>query len=121
MSMHSYGGFESHPFIYPHSKSTAISGHSYEHGFDAAVKIYLRGSTLTYSNTFKLNENPPFSTAGAARRASLEFAKGIIDQRGGENWMPSWQRRRLVHHPDRYGGTADMQSAYVQNNSTRQI
>ncbi|MEX3630179.1 MAG: hypothetical protein VB138_12645 [Burkholderia sp.] len=89
MGMHFYRGFEIYPLIYPHTESTAGSGRNYDDGFDAAVKICLRGETLTYSDTFKLNETPPFMSAGAARRASLKFAQDVIDKHGGENWMPS--------------------------------
>lgn len=91
MSMHRYCGFEIYPLVYPHSGMMEGPGHNYEDGFDAAVKICLRGTdtTVTRSETFKLSENPPFSSAGAARRASLKYAEGVIDQHGGENWMPS--------------------------------
>ncbi len=89
MSMHLYRGFEIHPLIYPHSQTTAGSGRRYEDGFDAAVKICLRNATLTFSDTFKLSEQPPFPTVGAARRALLAFAQGIIDQHDGKNWMPT--------------------------------
>ena len=91
MSMHQYRGFEIYPLIYPHSQTTDGRSRNYDNGFDAAVRFCMRGAdtTLTYSNTFKLNENPPFLTTGAARRASLEYAQGVIDQHGGENWIPS--------------------------------
>ncbi|KGE11970.1 hypothetical protein LA03_00490 [Burkholderia gladioli] len=89
MSMHLYRGFEIYPLIYPHAKPAAGSGRNYDDGFDAAVKICLRGTELTCSDTFKLSEASPFLTAGAARRASLEFAQGVIDRHDGENWMPS--------------------------------
>ncbi|WP_246794480.1 hypothetical protein [Burkholderia perseverans] len=89
MSMHLYRGFEIYPLIYPHAKPVAGSGRNYDDGFDAAVRICLRGPELTCSDTFKLNEATPFLTSGAARRASLEFAQGMIDRHDGENWMPS--------------------------------
>ncbi|AOK50339.1 hypothetical protein WT60_26330 [Burkholderia sp. MSMB617WGS] len=89
MSMHLYRGFEIYPLIYAHTQTTDGASRNYDDGFDAAVKICLRDTdtALTCSDTYKLDESPPFSTAGAARRASLEYAKGLIDRHGGENWM----------------------------------
>jgi hypothetical protein len=91
MSMHAYRGFEIYPLVYSHAQKKEGSGHNFEDGFDAAVKICVRGAdaALTYSNTFKLDEGKPFPTAGAARRASLKFGEGIIDQHGGESWTPA--------------------------------
>ena len=91
MSMHAYRGFEIYPLVYPHAERKEGAGHNYESGFDAAVKICLRGtdSSLTSSDTFKLSEPRPFSSAGAARRASLKFGESIIDQHEGKNWMPA--------------------------------
>lgn len=40
MSMHSYRGFEIHPLIHPHSKTTDTFSHNHEHGFGASVKIF---------------------------------------------------------------------------------
>ncbi|RQS26743.1 hypothetical protein DIE03_22730 [Burkholderia sp. Bp8992] len=81
MSMHIYRGFEIYPLIYPHVPAPNGSPHNYDAGFDAAVKICLRGTddTLTRSQTFMLRERRPFDNAGDARRASLRFAEGIID------------------------------------------
>ena len=44
MSMHLYRGFEIYPLIYPHVSSQHGNPHNYENGFDAAVKICLRGT-----------------------------------------------------------------------------
>ena len=90
MSMHIYCGFEIYPLVYPRSQRKEGSGHNYEDGFDAAVKICLRGTdaTSTHSDTFKLNEERPFASAGAARLASLKYGEAIIDQRGGREWTP---------------------------------
>ncbi|WP_269506518.1 hypothetical protein [Burkholderia sp. IMCC1007] len=81
MSMHLYRGFEIYPLIYPHASSQNGNAHNYESGFDAAVKICLRGTadTLTRSETFRLRDNAPFISAGDARRASLRYAEEIID------------------------------------------
>jgi hypothetical protein len=89
--MHVYYGFEIHPLVYPHSQRKEGSGHNYEDGFDAAVKICVRDTdaTLTHSDTFKLEEARPFATAGAARLASLKYGEAIIDQRGGKDWTPT--------------------------------
>ena len=89
MSMHAYRGFEIYPLVFPHAKTKEGSAHNYESGFDAAVKICLRGTdtTLTSSDTFKLTESRPFASAGAARRASLKYGESIIDEHEGKNWM----------------------------------
>jgi hypothetical protein len=81
MSMHVYRGFEIYPLIYPHIAAPNGSPHNYDAGFDAAVKICLRGTTdsLTQSQTFRLRDNSPFDNAGDARRASLLYAENIID------------------------------------------
>ncbi|WP_179404377.1 hypothetical protein [Burkholderia guangdongensis] len=86
MSMHLYRGFEIYPLIYPHVPAQNGSPHNYDAGFDAAVKICLRGTTdtLTQSQTFRLLECPPFGTAGDARRASLLYAENIIDDNRGK-------------------------------------
>ena len=89
MSMHIYRGFEIYPLIYPHFQAGAVRTHNYEAGFDAAVKVCLRGTdtTLTRSQTFKLVDGSPFASAGDARRASQRYAEDIIDQNRGEHWM----------------------------------
>ena len=89
MSMHVYRGFEIYPLIYCRSETTDGAGRNYDSGFDAAVKISLRDadSTVLCSDTFKLNESLPFSSTGAARRASIAYAQALIDEHGGENWM----------------------------------
>ncbi|RQS18717.1 hypothetical protein [Burkholderia sp. Bp8998] len=81
MSTHVYRGFEIYPLIYPHVPAANGAPHNYDAGFDAAVKICLRGvtDTLTQSQTFRLRNNTPFDTAGDARRASLRYAENIID------------------------------------------
>lgn len=81
MSMHTYRGFEIYPLIYPHVPVLNGCPHNYDAGFDAAVKICLRGTTdtLTQSQTFRLLDDAPFDTAGDARRASLRYAENIID------------------------------------------
>ncbi|RQR81719.1 MULTISPECIES: hypothetical protein [unclassified Burkholderia] len=81
MSMHIYRGFEIYPLIYPHVPALDGLPHNYEAGFDAAVKICLRGTTdtLTQSQTFRLVGDGPFDTAGDARRASLRYAEHVID------------------------------------------
>jgi hypothetical protein len=91
MSMHMYRGFEIFPLIYPHAQARDGRAHNYEAGFDVAVKICLRGtdSTVTRSQTFKLLDDSPYSSAGDARRASLRYAEAIIDQKRGERWMLS--------------------------------
>ncbi|ACR31867.1 hypothetical protein [Burkholderia glumae] len=94
MSMHLYRGFEIYPLIYPHSRAQESAGryNGYnDQGFDAAVKICLReaDTALTFSDTFKLSETPPFPSTGAARRASLRYAEDLIDRHDGRNWMQS--------------------------------
>lgn len=81
MSIHTYRGFEIHPLIYPHQIAQDGRSHNYEAGFDAAVRICLRGAdtTLTQSRTYKLSNTSPFSNAGDARRASVQYAEEVID------------------------------------------
>ncbi|AIO65498.1 hypothetical protein [Burkholderia oklahomensis] len=88
MSMYTYCGFEIYPLIYPHFPARDGHASDYEAGFDVAVKICLRGTdtTLTRSRTFRLHGDSPFSSAGDARRASLRYAEGVIDQNRGEQW-----------------------------------
>jgi hypothetical protein len=87
MSMHTYRGFEIHPLIYPHLTAEDGRSHNYEAGFDAAVRICLRGTdtSLTQSRTFKLVNGSPFRNAGDARRASLQYAEVIIDTHVGDH------------------------------------
>ncbi|RQT87508.1 hypothetical protein [Burkholderia cepacia] len=89
MSMRTYRGFEIYPLIYPHFHTGSGRAHNYEAGFDAAVKVCLRGTdtTLTRSQTFKLVDGSPFANAGDARRASQRYAEDIIDQNRGEHGM----------------------------------
>lgn len=88
MSMLMYRGFEIYPLIYPHLPSGDGRGRNYGAGFDAAVKICLRGTDATAirSQTFKLVDNSPFANAGDARRASVQYAQHLIDQNRGEQW-----------------------------------
>ncbi|AOJ34011.1 hypothetical protein [Burkholderia metallica] len=79
MSMHIYRGFEIYPLIYPHVSAPDGCSHNYDAGFDAAVKICLRGDTSTSSQTFRLRDNGPFGSAGDARRASVRYAENFID------------------------------------------
>jgi hypothetical protein len=87
--MFSYRGFEIYPLVYPHTTSLPGAARNYDDGFAAAVRICMHGPTLTYSDTFKLSETPPFTSAGEARRASLAYAQSVIDKNGGKNWMSS--------------------------------
>ncbi|AIO43616.1 MULTISPECIES: hypothetical protein [Burkholderia] len=86
MSMHVYRGFEIYPLIYPHVAAPHGCPHNYDAGFDAAVKICLRGTTdtLTQSQTFRLRDTSPFDNAGDARRASVRYAENIIDDNRGK-------------------------------------
>ncbi|WP_126283750.1 hypothetical protein [Burkholderia stagnalis] len=88
MSMHVYRGFEIYPLIYPRSPTTQSAGHDYDDGFDAAVKICLRGTdaSLTRSLTFRVADAAPFPSSGAARRASIRYAENLIDTNDGERW-----------------------------------
>ncbi|WP_206951443.1 hypothetical protein [Trinickia acidisoli] len=85
MSIHIYRGFEIHPLIYPHNRAEDGRAHNYEAGFDAAVRICIRGTdaTQTQARTFKLVDNSPFMNAGDARRASLQYAEDVIDAHDG--------------------------------------
>lgn len=89
MSMYMYRGFEIFPLIYPHTQVGDGRNHNYEAGFDAAVKICLRGTdtTVTRSQTFQLLKGSPYASAGDARRASLRYAEVVIDEKRGDQWM----------------------------------
>lgn len=86
MSMHLYRGFEIYPLIYPHVPARDGYTRNYDAGFDAAVKICLRGpaDAAPQSQTFRLPDELPFATTGDARRASVRYAESVIDQNSGE-------------------------------------
>lgn len=76
-----YRGLEICPLVYPHRPTVSGSGHNYDDGFDAAVRILEpqeRDGTQR-SRVFGIEASTPFSNAGDARRASIEYAQRLID------------------------------------------
>ncbi|MCP3708677.1 hypothetical protein M3I54_17035 [Paraburkholderia sp. CNPSo 3274] len=76
-----YRGLEIYPLVYPHRPTAPGSGHNYDEGFDAAVRIRepqeLDGSSR--SRVFGVAVGRPFTNAGDARRASVAYAEHLID------------------------------------------
>ena len=78
---HLYSGLEVYPLVYPHRATEPGSGHNYDEGFDAAVRIQEPGSSgaAPRSRVFRLAVTRPFQSAGDARRASTAYAERLID------------------------------------------
>lgn len=76
-----YRGLEVYPLVYPHRATEPGSGHNYDEGFDAAVRIQAPGSLgdAPRSRVFRLAVTRPFQNAGDARRASNAYAEHLID------------------------------------------
>ncbi|WP_028225991.1 hypothetical protein [Paraburkholderia ferrariae] len=76
-----YRGLEVYPLVYPHRATEPGSGHNYDEGFDAAVRIQEPGSSgdAPRSRVFQLAVTRPFQSAGDARRASAAYAERLID------------------------------------------
>ncbi|WP_183724824.1 MULTISPECIES: hypothetical protein [Paraburkholderia] len=76
-----YRGLEVYPLVYPHRATEPGSGHNYDEGFDAAVRILKPGSSgeAPRSRVFRLAMTRPFLSAGDARRASTAYAEHLID------------------------------------------
>ncbi|PLZ01579.1 hypothetical protein CY652_15510 [Burkholderia sp. WAC0059] len=76
-----YRGLEVYPLVYPHRATTPGSGHNYDEGFDAAVRIQEPGDAVSTSRSrvFRLEVHRPFQNAGDARRASTAYAEHLID------------------------------------------
>ena len=76
-----YRGFEVYPLVYPHRATEPGSGHNYDEGFNAAVRIQERGNpaTISRSRVYRLHVARPFQSAGDARRASTAYAERLID------------------------------------------
>ncbi|WP_233804687.1 hypothetical protein [Paraburkholderia sp. HP33-1] len=76
-----YRGLEVYPLVYPHRATEPGSGHNYDEGFDAAVRIQEPRSSeqVPRSRVFRLAVTRPFQSAGDARRASTAYAEHLID------------------------------------------
>jgi len=78
-----YRGLEVYPLVYPHRATAPGSGHNYDEGFDAAVRIQepvdSASAVAARSRVFRLEVARPFRTAGDARRASAAYAEHLID------------------------------------------
>ena len=73
-----YHGLEVYPLVYPHRATAPGSGHNYDEGFDAAVRIQEPGGA-SRSRVFRLQVTRPLENAGDARRASTAYAERLID------------------------------------------
>lgn len=80
-SLRLYRGLEVHPLVYPHRATAPGSGHNYDEGFDAAVRIQEPESSAEAprSRVFRVASTRPFQSAGDARRASTAYAEHLID------------------------------------------
>jgi hypothetical protein len=76
-----YRGLEIHPLVYPHRPTAPGSGHNYDEGFDAAVRIQEPedSGVASRSRVFSLAIHTPFANSGDARRASVAYAEHLID------------------------------------------
>ncbi|WP_234775452.1 hypothetical protein [Paraburkholderia tropica] len=76
-----YRGLEICPLVYPHRPTVSGSGHNYDEGFDAAVRILepQEPDGTQRGRVFGVVTRNPFSSAGDARRASIEYAERLID------------------------------------------
>ena len=76
-----YRGLEVRLLVYPRQRTMAGTGHSYDQGFDAAVRINEPGQKEVEgrSRVFQLKVERGFENIGDARRASTAFAEHLID------------------------------------------
>jgi hypothetical protein len=76
-----YKGLEVQPLVFPRQRTKAGFSHSYDEGFDAAVRIQESGpeAEQTRSRVFMLPAERPFQSSGDARRASTAYAEQLID------------------------------------------
>lgn len=76
-----YKGLQVCPLVYPRRPTTAGYAHNYDEGFDAAVRINELREVENggRSRVFLLPVDRPFANGGDARRASVAFAEGMID------------------------------------------
>jgi hypothetical protein len=80
-SIHVYHGLEVHPLVYPRQATKPGFAHSYDAGFDAAVRIKEPDAANGEgrSRVFVVATGAPFWTSGDARRASTAYAEHLID------------------------------------------
>lgn len=76
-----YRGLEVRLLVYPRQRTMAGTGHSYDQGFDAAVRINEPGQKEVEgrSRVFQLKVERGFENIGDARRASTAYAEHLID------------------------------------------
>ena len=86
-----YRGLDISLLVYPHHATQAGSGHSYEQGFDASIRISEPGSGMdsVKSRLFRVPGKRPFENSGDARRASVAYAEMLID--GSRSGHPLWE------------------------------
>jgi hypothetical protein len=76
-----YKGLELQPLVFPRQRTKPGFSHSYDEGFDAAVRIKESGpeEAQVRSRVFVLPAEQPFQSSGDARRASTAYAEHLID------------------------------------------
>jgi hypothetical protein len=76
-----YKGLEVQPLVFPRQRTKAGFSHSYDEGFDAAVRIQELDpeAEQARSRVFMLPAERPFQSSGDARRASTAYAEQLID------------------------------------------
>jgi len=86
-----YRGMDISLLVYPHHATQAGSGHNYEEGFDASIRISDHGSGTdsAKSRLFRVPGKRPFENSGDARRASVAYAEMLID--GGKSGRSLWE------------------------------
>ena len=86
-----YRGLDISLLVYPHHATPAGSGHNYEEGFDASIRISEPGSGMdsAKSRLFRVPGTRPFENSGDARRASVAYAEMLID--GGRSGRSLWE------------------------------
>ncbi|NML29334.1 hypothetical protein [Paraburkholderia antibiotica] len=86
-----YRGLDISLLVYPHHATQAGSGHNYEEGFDASIRISEPGSGMdsAKSRLFRVPGKRPFEHSGDARRASVAYAEMLID--GGRSGRSLWE------------------------------
>ncbi|TDQ72063.1 hypothetical protein [Paraburkholderia silvatlantica] len=88
-----YRGLDISLLVYPHRATEAGSGHNYEEGFDASIRISEPDSGMgkVRSRLFRVPGGRPFLNTGDARRACLAYAEMLIDKGGSDRaiWEPA--------------------------------
>jgi hypothetical protein len=76
-----YKGLQVWPLVYPRRPTKTGQAHNYDEGFDAAVRIdeLQKDGSSARSRVLVLPADRAFANGGDARRASVAFARRMID------------------------------------------